>query len=65
MALMQKLKLRINVNETYLLNSKLILRFLAKNGFNNSFNADAVSTYVDTMKKEWLDHDIEYITQNK
>jgi hypothetical protein len=62
MALMQKLKLRTNVNETYLLNSKLILRFLAKNGFNNSFNGESIKTYVESMKKEWLDYDIEFIS---
>lgn len=45
-------------NETYLLNSKLILSYLARINLNNSFNSDEVDLHIRQMESKWIDYDI-------
>jgi hypothetical protein len=60
-SLIQNQKLVSTVNETYMLNSKLILSFLNKCGFNNkTFNGEEVTGFIDNMKNQWIKYNIEY-----
>jgi hypothetical protein len=38
---------------------------MAKNGFNNSFDAETIDLQVNLMKKDWIEYDIEYISESK
>lgn len=40
--------------------SKLLMSFLARIGFNNSFDAKALEKKISLMSKEWLKYEVKF-----
>ena len=54
-----KLWPQITTNETYLLNSQLVIDFMNRQGFGSGHgDPKAVRSFIEAMREEWLDYDI-------